>query len=640
MPGPTAAPTPIPLPPGTPVSGGHPIIAPENAGQLVELARWGEGMAAATWWTRDGKWLAVQSRLGVRVYDAQTLTPGRLVEEARVDEMGLSAVARDLSLAVRVEEGAMWRVDLSTGESLPPLPLPAEWVEPVDIAIAPDGRLLAVAKPRQVLLLDAATGQTRQTLELHSASRPEAPYSFGTMVAFSQDGHLLVTWAEDTLIELWDVASGERLLEVFAQTSSFPAQSVALSGDNRILARGVGSKTMLYDVQSGTLVRTLDCRGTSAIALAPKGDRLATLTFNGVEIWDTGTGQQQKVLDAGQQQEVAWTPAIMMGQGHLAFSPDGTRLAVVAGNLEDGPAVKVWDPASGALVRALAGYGEWINSVAFGPDSSTLAWGGFEPTVRMVNLTTGREIRSVRLQQYSAEAVAFSPDGAVLLASDYEVEWWEASTGKSLRAGRPDRIGTFVAFLPDGKSMLVHDLLGTFSIVTVPKAQVLRSFTAPAVDIRQAAVSSDGTVLAISVSGTGQISLWGVNSGTELRTLPGHLEGISGLAFSPDGAWLASIGYAEAEPAARIWDVATGREIVQLVADTLTLGTAVAFSPDGKVLATAGYDGIVLWDTSTWRQLAALTGFYWRITTVAFSPDGRLLASGGGDGAVRVWGVK
>ena len=63
----------------------------------------------------------------------------------------------------------------------------------------------------------------------------------------------------------------------------------------------------------------------------------------------------------------------------------------------------------------------------------------------------------------------------------------------------------------------------------------------------------------------------------------------------------------------------------------------VRYSPDGARLAVAGSIGIWLYDTTTYRAVALLTGDTNDVTGVAFSPDGKLLAAGSKDSPVRVW---
>jgi parallel beta-helix repeat protein len=204
-----------------------------------------------------------------------------------------------------------------------------------------------------------------------------------------------------------------------------------------------------------------------------------------------------------------------------------------------------------------------------------------------------------------------------------------------------------VAFSPDGRLLASGScgqrdssgdcIQGEIKLWDVASGSEVRTLTGHTDRVFSVAFSPDGRLLA-SGSGDNTIKLWDVASGSEVRTLSGHTSWVFSVAFSPDGRLLAS---GSDDKTIRLWEVATGREVRTLTGHTDRV-FSVAFSPDGRLLASGSgsWDRTIkLWDVASGREVRTLSGHTSWVFSVAFSPDGRLLASGSGDKTIKLWDV-
>ena len=138
--------------------------------------------------------------------------------------------------------------------------------------------------------------------------------------------------------------------------------------------------------------------------------------------------------------------------------------------------------------------------------------------------------------------------------------------------------------------------------------------------------------------GDNKLAIHDSTSGAKLREFEAHREGITAIAAWP-GTDIVAVGAGYVEKSIKIWHAETGEPMAELTGHQSWIPT-LAFSPDGALLASSSADQTIrLWDTKTWKQTAVLRGHQDEVYCLAFSGDGKQLISGDKDGSVRLWQI-
>jgi dipeptidyl aminopeptidase/acylaminoacyl peptidase len=291
-------------------------------------------------------------------------------------------------------------------------------------------------------------------------------------------------------------------------------------------------------------------------------------------------------------------PLILRGQMDeipaIAFSPDGQRLATASID----KSVKVWDVSAGKELLTFGEHTGGVHAVAFRPNGKQAASGGADGMVRFWDPNNGVAGQELEVPGLGIRSLAYSPDGRWLAAGcDKAVRVWDVvKTDEVLKLEGFANIVESVAFSPDGKRLA-----------------------------------------ATGQTGDNKVKVWEVPGGKEVPELA-SLKGARAVAYSPDNKHLAA---ADGARAIHVWDAASGKELVTLTGHT-DLVRCLAFSPDGKRLVSGSADKTLkVWDVATGQELLTLRGHEGPVNALAWSPDGQRIGSAGGDknkpGEIRIW---
>lgn len=341
--------------------------------------------------------------------------------------------------------------------------------------------------------------------------------------------------------------------------------------------------------------------------------------------------------DALRQTLLAWRGRAIL-RGHTApvnsaqFSPDGQHVVTAS---DDGTA-RVWDRNAREILQ-IRGHAGAVAFAQFSPDNRRIVTAGADGTARVWDAATGAPQLILKAEGPIRRA-RFSDDGKLIVTAseDNTARVWDAATGvERARLTRTNKVND-AQFSPRAQAVLVAvsdnraylwawSTTDLTSLGTLAGAQGALYGAAISPDFQfDATIGADRAVRVYRTDDPQRVP----------RTLTGHTaEGYS-VTFSPDGKYLLT---ASRDQTARIWEVASGREVARLVghADQVT---DAAYSPDGRLIVTAGRDRVaILWDAGVGRSEDELQGHTDAVTQAHFSPDGKKVVTASADNTARIW---
>jgi eukaryotic-like serine/threonine-protein kinase len=314
----------------------------------------------------------------------------------------------------------------------------------------------------------------------------------------------------------------------------------------------------------------------------------------------------RRTLDAAPEEHRDWEWSYFRGRldltTHVSETMDAAsgrvRLSIsgrhaVRSHGENGQVI--WDTIGRQELRALRAIGDY----AFCQDERAIVVRQPDHSVAIFDIATGTCQHVLHDSSRSAPAIGASANGERIATKteDERISIWNASDGR-----------------------------------------LVQKFAAPREILMGLQLSPDGRYLAADQDRGTAVAVWQTDTGKLLANLPGHKNGLLGIAFNFAGDRILTI---EAFPAnvARLWEASTGRLVATLQGHRNTIA-GYAFSPDDAHVATCSLDQTVrVWNGRNGQSVATLRGHFRQVNAIAFRSDGKRIASASSDHTIRTWDV-
>ncbi|MBW4490632.1 MAG: CHAT domain-containing protein [Trichocoleus desertorum ATA4-8-CV12] len=539
-------------------------------------------------------------------------------------------------------------------------------------------------QPDLALLLSVEANRIAKTIDAQSflltalQYRPFTSFLHGhtsdvNSVAFSPNGKILASASgtqtrDDNTVRLWNISTRQSLGKPLKGHTA-PVKSVAFSPDGQILASGSIDRTIiLWDVATGLPIGP-PLKGhddpVHTLTFSPDGQTLASGSCGGrdsegtcdqgeIRLWNVAT---RKPLG---QPLMEHTSAVY----DLAFSPDGKILASGSGGAiyfgsDSDYTIRLWDVATRKPLRQLLkGHKAGVNTLAFSPDSKTLASGSADTTVILWDITTGKpRQQALEGDKSTVIKVAFSRDGKELIMGTSDNTVIIASKVDFFYPTVVNRGGFklhSLTFNPDtslwaggscskraSNGLCTQGSVSLWSIST--PSSISQPITGSSNSVNGVAFSPNGKILASGGCGVefspckegGEVQLWDRATRQPIgQPLKGLQDEVESLTFSPDGKTLAAgscgnTGQGCQQGGIYLWDAFTHKALGSPLAGHTNTISILVFSSDSKTLISSDKDTIILWDVTSRQPLVKPIKFHSNVVaSIALSPDGKTLAIG------------
>lgn len=288
----------------------------------------------------------------------------------------------------------------------------------------------------------------------------------------------------------------------------------------------------------------------------------------------------------------------------------------------DDRTIKIWDLASGELIRSLDGHQGDVTCLEV--NDGMLISGSLDGTIKIWDIATGQELHSLDSYQDSIQYLEVKDDTLISVSYNGTIKTWNLVNVQEIHSFTTHQDGINCLKVKDG--MLICGLSdSTIKIWDIASGELQRTLVGHEGQVYHLTATDE---LIIS-SSSDTINIWDIASGKLLHSLTGHKDSVTCLEVNDGMLFSGSF-----DRTIKIWDIATGQELRRLPGPVGSASKCLRVK-DGMLISGSVRGPIRIWDIATGQELHCLTGHLKAIKSLEVK-DGMLI-SGSEDGTIKIW---